>query len=218
MGLPLPDDTKRHLIIGSTGSGKTVHGIHQLSMRDFDRKPWVIVDYKRDENIARIPYATVIDHETQLPDGPGIYIVRPDIDDHIEEFLREVHQRGDIGLFIDEAYELGRNNRAYRRILTQGRSKRIPVIALSQRSIWLDTFMLSESEFISVFNLNFKKDRERMEEYVPFPFTKHEIPDYYSIYYYVKERGTVHKVRPSPPVEQIFAHIAHRMRNYRQKV
>ena len=43
------------MIYGKTGSGKTVVGLWALEKRSFLRKPWVIIDYKRDKIIRQIP-------------------------------------------------------------------------------------------------------------------------------------------------------------------
>ena len=71
----LPDDSKRLYIIGRTGSGKTVAGVWHLSHRSWRKMPWVIVDYKGDELIARLP-ATEI-RNWKVPSEPGLYILRP---------------------------------------------------------------------------------------------------------------------------------------------
>ncbi len=70
-------------------------------------------------------------------------------------------------MFIDEGYAFKPNDRALRAVLTQGRSKRIPVIALSQRPAWVSPFIFSESEFRSIFFLDHPPDVDRVQEWLP---------------------------------------------------
>jgi DNA helicase HerA-like ATPase len=171
MMLRRPGDSDRHAIVGRTGSGKTIFGLWQLSGRSFDRMPWIIVDFKRDEHIARIPRLTEIDVTGSIPKRRGLYVVRPtptDIDAGVvTEFLFRVWDRERTGLFIDEGYMLPPRDRGLRTVLTQGRSKRIPMISLSQRPAFISPWLLSESEFITAFSLKHPADIERMQDWMP---------------------------------------------------
>jgi DNA helicase HerA-like ATPase len=156
--LRLPNDTQRIAIVGRTGSGKTYAAAWHLSKRNFDTMPWIIFDFKYDpllQNLGAIelPLGT-------LPDKPGLYIVHPFPDDKegIDNYLWQIWKHENIGVFIDEGYMVG-DSSAFRAILTQGRSKRIPMIILSQRPVWLSRFVFSEADFFQVFQLNILNDR-----------------------------------------------------------
>ena len=56
---------------------------------------------------------------------------------------------------------------ALQAILTQGRSKHIPMIILSQRPMWLTRFAISESDYYQVFQLNDRDDRDRIKSFIP---------------------------------------------------
>lgn len=169
--LKMPDDGHRHAIFGMTGMGKTVFGLWHLSRRSYDVKPWIIIDFKRDDVIAQIPRLEEISIHDRIPSRPGLYVVRPepaDADDgHVTEFFYRVWRKENTGLFIDEGYMIKQNDRGLRAVLTQGRSKRIPVIALSQRPAWVSPFILSESEFKSIFFLQTPADIDRVREWLP---------------------------------------------------
>ena len=45
----LPGGADRTVVIGPTGSGKTVAGAWLLSRQRFDRRPWVALDFKNEE-------------------------------------------------------------------------------------------------------------------------------------------------------------------------
>jgi DNA helicase HerA-like ATPase len=166
----LPNDSNRHAVIGMTGSGKTQAGIWSLSLRSYDKKPWVIVDFKHDDLIARIPGLEEIDWRKPPPKKAGLYVIRPLPDDQesVDDFLWKIWARENTGLFIDEGYMLDRFSKPLKAILTQGRSKKIPVISLTQRPAWISPFLLSESEFLQIFYLHTPVDLKKMREWVPF--------------------------------------------------
>lgn len=190
---PKPND--RTVILGRTGSGKTVAAVWHLSNADFFRKPWIVFDYKGDGLIAKIPTTPLDVNNLRVPSEPGIYRIQPLAvvdDDKIESFLWEVLRRGNVGLYVDEGYMLPNNGRsmAYRAIQTQGRSKNIGTITLSQRPVWVDRFILSEADFYQVFHLNDKRDRQTIGSFLPENYGDLLAP-FHSAYYDVKKNDFV---------------------------
>jgi hypothetical protein len=199
-----PTDRHRHAIFGQTGSGKTQFAIWCLSRRSYQRMPWVIIDFKHDESIADIPGLIEIRLDKPPPKQPGIYVVRPrpEIDDKfMDALLWEIWKRGKTGIFLDEGYMLGRLNKAYRAILTQGRSKLIPVITLSQRPAWISPFILSESEFITAFFLASPADRDRCAEWMA-GADPYSLPKFHSWHWSVPDRR-LQFLRPVPKLGEI---------------
>ena len=217
MPLRLPADDNRHAIIGRTGSGKTVAALWHLSIRNFDQMPWLIYNFKYDANIDAIPHAEHIGVD-EVPTGNGVYIVHPMPNEtaEVEAQMWEVWKRGNTGIYVDEGYMVAKNNQAFRALLTQGRSKRIPMIILSQRPVWMDTFVFSEAEFFQVFHLNYRKDIKRVEEYVPAQLGE-RLPEYYS-YYYDVGRNELSKLKPTPPVQKIMEQFDRRLKNRKHLV
>lgn len=154
-----------------TGSGKTTFGLWCLSMRSYDRMPWIIIDAKRDPVIAAIPRKTEIAIDRRPPKRAGLYYVRPSVADFDDgaatKFLYDVWRHGDTGLFIDEGYAFNRFDKGIRTVFTQGRSKYIPVISLSQKPKWISPFIFSESEFKSIFYLDTPSDIDTIMDYLP---------------------------------------------------
>ena len=209
-----PDDTQRISIIGSTGSGKTQAALWHLSHRRFDLMPWLILNFKGDESIDGIPYARHIDVD-EVPVQPGVYISHPlpHEEDRVEAQLWAIWERGNTGVYVDEGYMMGRNNRAFRAILTQGRSKHIPTMVLTQRPTWIDTFIFTESEFFQVFRLQHRNDKKRVAEFSPINIET-RIPDFHS-YYYDVGANDVTFLRPVPSLETI--HLTFERRLERKK-
>lgn len=205
----LPKHNERILIVGRTGSGKTVFALFVLSQMDFHLMPWVIIDFKGDENLNSIVGAKYVSISNSPPTEPGIYILRPNINQkaEVENYLWQIWEMGGVGLFIDEAYMLGQGasfSAAFRAILTQGRSKGIGVIINSQRPVWLDNFAISESNKIAMFHLNSLNDRKKMAETIGGKgnVDVHEkLDNYHSIYYDINT-DTATELAPAPSPQE----------------
>jgi len=212
-----PDDTQRLSIIGSTGSGKTQAAQFHLARRSYDEMPWLIYDFKGDPTIGSIPYARLI-RVDEIPIKPGVYVVQPlpGQVDAVEAQMEAIWERGRMGIYIDEGYMIGTKNKFFRALLTQGRSKEVPMIVLSQRPVWMDRFVFSESEFFQIFRLQHKKDVKNVQEFVPANLGE-RIPEFHSYYYDVKaNRVTV--LKPVPPIDAIHDIFYRRLRPIRQVV
>lgn len=209
----LPGPSDRTFIVGRSGSGKTVGALFQLALSDFDERPWIVVDFKKDSGIGKIPGAQKIALDVKLEKlEPGIYIVRPELwqSNEVENLLLRVWETEDIGLFIDEGYMLN-NSTAFRSILTQGRSKKISVFFLSQRPSFIDRFVISEATFIQVFDLIDKNDKKRVGEFVPYDFVNEpDLPPFNSIWFDVNVKRLT-KLAPVPKLGDIYAIFRQRM-------
>jgi hypothetical protein len=201
-----PDDTQRLVIVGTTGSGKTQAGLWHLSERNFDRKPWIVYDFKEDDMIMEIrEMSQGLSMDQPIPNRPGLYIIAsgPDEEEELSEHMTKVWAAQDVGVYIDEGYMVGVHNKGYRRLLTQGRSRHIPMIVLSQRPVWMDRFTFTESEFIQVFRLQHDDDLKTMEKIIHYDMSRRKpLPEYYS-YYYEKRGNKVTPLRPVPDREAI---------------
>ncbi len=182
----LPRNDERLTILGHTGSGKTVAGLWHLSLQNFRRFPWIIIDYKRDEAIKKLP-AAEIDDVGSFKSGLYVYRPLPGEEEEVEAFLWKVWKRGTVGLFIDEGYML-KSSVAFNAILMQGRGKRIPVITISQRPVWLPRAVWSEADHFQVYHLSDMRDWKTVSNFVPMD-TQPDLPSYHSIYYTVKTRS-----------------------------
>jgi hypothetical protein len=207
-----PNDTQRLSIVGATGSGKTHAALWHLSRRNYDSKPWIVYDFKYDDLINSIEGTIDLGVYELPPDKPGLYIVHPHPGEveAVEQQLWQVWERGNIGVYIDEGYMIGQNSKAFRAILTQGRSKRIPMIILSQRPVWMDRFVFSESEFFQVFRLQHKKDVASVQQFIPSDLSK-RLPEYYSYYYDVGANKTT-VLKPVPDIDAILSTYDLRLR------
>lgn len=217
-----PDDTQRHSIIGATGSGKTQAALWHLSHRRYDQMPWIIYNTKTDSSIDAIPLSRDIELD-ELPTMPGVYIVHPlpGEEDAVEAHMWAIWGRGNTGVYVDEGYMLGQNNQAFRALLTQGRSKRIPMMVNSQRPVWVDRFTFSESEFVQVFRLQHRRDRQMVEEFVPADLDV-RLPAYHSFYYDSGDDRLI-IMRPVPALPVIHATFQRRLaalyrKQYERKV
>lgn len=164
----LPRDDQRTVIVGRTGSGKTQFGTWLLSRVDFHKMPWIIVDYKHDALLNAVDRIKEIGLKEKIPDEPGLYKVHPHPSEteEVNDFLTNVWAHENVGMYFDEMYMIPDSN-PFRALMTQGRSKRIPVISLTQRPAWISKFTFTESEHVVIFHLQNKSDHKRVGEFVP---------------------------------------------------
>jgi DNA helicase HerA-like ATPase len=188
----LPNQTQRTAVLGRTGSGKSIFSLWLLSKQQFNI-PWYIIDYKIEKEIARIPKRQLIEKSVtdNLSKKPGLFIVRPLPTDEsaVEDFMWRVWEQGRTGIFIDEAHMLP-DKAAFQALLTQGRSKRIPMIVVSQRPVWVSRFVFSEADFYAVFHLNDRRDHATVESFVPVDLDR-PLPQFHCYWHDVAKNETV---------------------------
>ena len=237
-----PRETERTVILGSTGSGKSVFAMFLLAQASWGHMPWVIIDYKGDELIEDILLQNGWHEKKERgrkvivrgfnspikelspadppPKKPGLYYMRPDAkvdDDLVEAFLLAVYNRGNIGLFIDEGYAIPEKN-ALDMIFTQGRSKRIPVIILYQRPVYMSRFAVAQASFFAVFEQNDKRDLKTTKEFikpVELPDGReitvdHKLPEHCSIWFDVAARKAV-VLTPCPHPDNVASMFKNRL-------
>lgn len=212
------DDSQREVIIGRTGSGKTIYGLWRLSYRSFDQMPWIIFDYKGDKAIREID-AEEIDFRHAPPKRPGLYVARPlpKIDDEqVNGFLWKIWRQGRVGLYFDEGYMIPAKG-ALEGIMTQGRSLEVPTITLVQRPVWIEKFVFSEADYYTVFNLNRKIDRLKVREEVTDRIpANYRLPSFNS-YYYDVGQDTLMRFQPVPDRDVILQQFENRLHSGRKK-
>jgi hypothetical protein len=216
----LPGATHRLAVVGRTGSGKTQAAVWHLSNADFDRRPWVVIDYKNDELINAIGRAQWIDYDT-IPDKPGIYILKvlPGDEELLSRWFRNVWETEGIGIYVDEGYMIDRNDKWFNACLTQGRSKHIPMIVLSQRPVWLSRFVFSEADFFQVFDLTHVDDMRKVKEYIRDDDRQQlekPLRNYHSFYYDVGKKR-LETFAPVPEGDVILAEIDRRLELIEEK-
>jgi hypothetical protein len=198
-----PNPTNRTAIVGSTGSGKSQFATWLLSTRNIDVRPWVIIDPKGDDLIGELPCEEIMRGE-KPPREPGLYVMRPlpgTDDAWLEQFLWQCWSQEDIGIYIDEGYMIPRYSKAFQALLTQGRSKNIEMIMLSQRPVRCHPMMFSESDYLVVFRLNKPQDRETMQDAMSMNINK-RLPEYNSYWYDVgRDKGFT--LKPAPDRDDI---------------
>jgi hypothetical protein len=212
-GFRFPGGDARTTIIGATGTGKSTNGVWMLAHQRFDKRPWVVVDFKRESifDAVGLPPIRQIGLGT-VPRKPGLYLIspRPDQDDELEAWLWRVWERENIGLFVDEA-SLMPDRDAFRAILQQGRSKRIPLLACTQRPVDVKRGLFSEASFFCVYRMADKRDYKTVEGFIPANLAK-PIPTHHWWWYDVARNRLLHMGPVPPPrvvADQLRENIPH---------
>lgn len=204
----LPGAEDRTAIIGGTGTGKTTFGAWVLSKQHLKARPWVALDFKNEELWDMIGDPPMRPLKLgKLPGKNGLYrlSIRPNEDDALEDWLWRVWEHGNIGLFCDEA-SLIPQKAAFKAVLRQGRSKHIPVIACTQRPVDCDREIFTESQYVSVFRLDDKRDYKIVQGFTREAPIEKPLPPYHS-YWYDKRRNALHILNPVPDGSTIAARI-----------
>ncbi len=214
----LPGATHRTGIFGRTGSGKTRQAAWLLSLSPFDKVPYVVIDYKLEQLFTQTDRIREIGFD-EVPKKPGVYILRPlpTDDDAVEAWLWKLHQRENCGIYVDEGYGIDPKSKALRAVLTQGRSKRLPVIYISQRPAWISPFVVSEADFLSVFQLTKPEDRQRVAAIMPALDldVSQSLPEYHSRWYDVG-RAQGFTLKPVPSDDDILNRLDDRLKPKRK--
>lgn len=216
----MPTAADRTAVLGHTGSGKSVMAAWLLSWADFDKRPWVVIDYKG-EDIYRDPRIRHHIREIKLanrPRRPGLYIVRPlpDERDEVEDFLWGIWRRGKTGLLVDEGYMLPMPSRggAVDALLTQGRSKRVPMIVCSQRPRKMNPNVFLQANYFFVYDLIGDDDRDTLKGLARIDWKNPDahggpLGDYECYWFDVRNKRTL-KLLKLPGVDDIVERIAAR--------
>lgn len=168
----IPQHGERGLIVGRSGSGKTVFGRWLLGYMPGA----IIYDTKGDSAFDEFgPVVSHVDDAFELladETRPVDYVVvRPDpelLADPLalDDMLLAHYNNGDgLTAFLDEGYMFHRNGRpgpGYLALLTRGRSREISTLTCTQRPAWLSTFALTEANHFYIFRLEHEQDLVRM--------------------------------------------------------
>jgi hypothetical protein len=226
MPVKILNNTQRLIEIGRTGTGKTVAGLYWLSQCDLS-KPWVVFNFKDDEHIESIANTRYISYDyvpQKRDEGLFIIDVRPGDTkgksgnlSPLENYFTKLWERQNVGIFVDEAFMIGSND-AFDMCLTQGRSRRIPMIVCTQKPSWISTFCYSEASFFQVFDLNDVKDIDRIEQFLPFDWFEEEPLDDHESWYYDVSADELVRLKPVPPMEKIREIFSTKLRPQRVRI
>ena len=203
-----PGGSDRTVIIGPTGSGKTVAGAWLLSRQRFDRRPWVALDFKGEEfwDLVGDPPMRPL-RLGKLPAKTGLYRlqVHPGQEDELESWLWQVWRHENIGLFCDEVSLIPQRH-AFKAVLRQGRSKLIPVISCTQRPVDCEREVFTESQFRMCFGVEDDRDYPIVRGLFREQDIRQPLPERWSYWYDARARTGL-TLKPVPPPDTIAASL-----------
>ncbi len=180
---------QRAVIIGKTGSGKTVLAKELLRRMLAKRRHVVVYDGKGEIDW---PEFKVYKHLAELvtaKESKLLYqpeyeeMVNPDV---VNAFFHWIYTRKNTTVYIDEVYLITKRNelpRWYGACLMQGRQLGISVISATQRPKGIPQVILSESEHWFIFRLSLLQDRKKITESIPVNERQLETLADYRFYY-----------------------------------
>jgi hypothetical protein len=218
----MPDNSQSITVIGRKGSGKTQVAMWHLAMRDF-KIPWIVINHKKEKMVDEIPYAKFMTIDKFIPkNASGVYIYHPKIgeEDLVTELLFKIYDRENCGVYVDEGTMIPRNDKGMNNLWTQGRSKNIPLIFLSQRPSGITRLAISEADFFNIMQITDARDRKVVNEFINFDLNKilaaegnkpSQIGDYHSLHYDVKQNRSF-ILQPVPDKNIILAMLEKKLR------
>jgi hypothetical protein len=189
----LPQHDKRTVVIGSTGSGKTFLACWLLAHANWHQRPCYVLDYKGDTLIQEIEM-TDINVNMPPPRKPGLYRVPliPEISDEaLTLFLWRVWRNENAIVYVDEGYMIPQENKAFKALLTQGRSKNVQMITLVQRPVFCSKFVFSEANHFYVMRLQTEDDRKYVRGYLD-GTSINNLPRFHAYWYSADEQEGAH--------------------------
>jgi hypothetical protein len=218
----LPSTSDRTFVIGRTGSGKTTALAWLFSKADFVRVPWVVYDFKRDRLFSAWLHARIaspLPLTALPPNRGGIFIVRPNHtyadSERLEDQLWKILRRENIGIWGDEVADMPNDRHgALKSLLSQGRSKNIPMLMGNQRPVDVNRSIISEASFLLVFRLADERDRKTVRGVVRATDDElRTIPEFTALWYDVA-RDDKKLLRGIPTADISSERIADRVPHY----
>jgi len=156
-------------VAGRTGSGKTFMVKKYL---ENSKLPVYVLDIKKTLKWVKgtdVLYTEKLSEALASKRRKIIYQPRWEEmeEEYYDEFFKNVYEKGDRTLWIDELMGVGtavRFPKYYKACLTRGRELGISVWSCTQRPATIPIISMSEATHFFIFNLSMKKDRERIVE------------------------------------------------------
>ena len=178
---------QRGVLIGKTGSGKSVNGLFQLLHTDI--WPKIIIDTKiEDEFVSLQQDGSTIELFTDIKEFqafaaktirknlPDIILIRPNMHEMMEpeildEYVNIIYNNfGAVFTYIDEVGQLHKNGRALpglMNLLTRGRKRGKTTLMGNQRPALISRSVITESDKFYIYKLTDQKDWDRLSDVVP---------------------------------------------------
>lgn len=184
MSVKWPELNSRAVFIGQTGSGKTT-AAREILKRIPAYKYVIVYDVKGqmkpgDWNGFKFVKSfdelkICAEHKTagkftfpKIVFQPNIYELPDDKSlEHADKFFKFVYFRTNTVLYVDEVYGVTTNRTIpfhFKAILTRGRERGITCLMATQRPAEIPQFILSESEYFYIFQLQMPQDKERIRK------------------------------------------------------
>lgn len=214
-GFRFPGGDQRTTILGATGSGKSTCGLWMLAHQRLDARPWIIFDFKREQFFDHVGFPPIqaIGLDARPPRKPGLYLVspRPGEDEAVDAFIWRIWEAENVGLYVDEAPLMPDANiyDAFPACIQQGRSKRIPIIACTQRPVGVARGLFSEANFVCVYDVTDVRDFKVIQGFVPATLIADQPPRHHWRWWDRQSR-TVLNMAPVPHPATIAAELANR--------
>ncbi len=196
---------ERGLLVGKTGSGKTMGATFLLRHLP---PPIIVLDTKGDDHLPRSFDPRITDRVDGLTDriDQPITIVTPTASELIDvagldDWIGSLPAPAT--LYIDELYQVhfgsGRAGPGLVGLLTRGRSRGMTTLMSTQRPAWISRFCLTETENFYVYRLSDPADRDRVARLTAPQIER--IPRRFHFWFYRQGRAAAVLYSPVPAIQ-----------------
>jgi len=179
----------RILVVGRSGSGKTTFTTNYLWNSFSPKIRKIFIDPKHEAGYIHydIINTNCKELESDLNKYNNILYMPSDVTiQDFDKLCSLCYNKGNIVLFIDESAFYCTSSsmpKNYRKLMIMGRSRGIGVVNTTQRPHGVNQLLISEAEHLFIFNLNLKRDKDKLKAMIP--FEKHPLIDNLSLYHFL---------------------------------
>lgn len=175
---------KHYIIVGKTGSGKTVAALNLAIAfkKQYPDIPIIFISSKREKEFSKLIKPLERGEKPNALDGKDVnWPILPSQMDELNSYLWQIHlHEYPCVIVMDELMSIPKSVDALLALYTQGRALNITMIGLTQRPVAIELTAISQASYFRIFNLIGEDDLKRLSGYLDMPLELYIRPSKYA--------------------------------------